>query len=68
MSRLYSSLAGACWVAGVLSMLAAAVVKLVPTLYHKTPVQPHGLLVLAGVLFLCVLATQAIERTGPPAS
>jgi len=68
MSGVYRSLAGACWVVGLLSMVVGAVIKLVPALYQKTPVSPRGILVLAGVLFLCVLATREMERPGTPPS
>ena len=68
MSRVYRSLAGACWVVGFLSMVVGVVLRLVPTLYQKTPVPPRGILILAGVLFLCVLATREMERTGTPPS
>jgi hypothetical protein len=68
MSRLYRSLAGACWVVGLLSMVVGVVIRLVPMLNQKSPFSPRGGLILAGVLFLCVLATREMERTGTPPS
>jgi hypothetical protein len=68
MSRVYRSLAGACWVVGLLSLVVGVVLRLVPTLYHKTPIAPRGILILAGVLFLGVLATREMERMESPPS
>jgi len=68
MSRVYRSLAGACWFAGLLSMAVGVVIKLVPTLSQRTPATPHGFLILGGVLFLGVLATREMERMASPPS
>jgi len=62
MSRFYRRLAEACWVVGLLSIVVGVVIKLVPALYLRTPIAPRGLLILAGVMFLCVLATRDMER------
>jgi hypothetical protein len=61
-------LAGACWYAGLLSFVAGVVIKLVPALDLKSPVAPRGFLILAGVLFLGVLATREMERMATPPS
>lgn len=62
MSRIYRILLEACWGLGVLSLGVAVVLKLVPAWAEMVRGTPRGGLVLAGVLFLCVLATREMER------
>jgi hypothetical protein len=62
MARLYRSLIGTCWVLGLLSTLAGIFLRLVPKVVAKTNLSPRAGLILAGVLFLCVLATREMER------
>ncbi|MDA2914179.1 hypothetical protein MYX77_09530 [Acidobacteriia bacterium AH_259_A11_L15] len=68
MSRIYRILVESCWGLGVLSTLVAVALKLVPTWAEMVRTTPRGGLVLAGVLFLCVLATRKMERLQSPAS
>jgi len=48
---------------GLVSMVAGVVFRLLPILELKTTFSPRGLLVLAGVLFLCAMATRAVEQS-----
>jgi hypothetical protein len=66
MARLCRSLFQLCWVLGLLSMLVGVLFRLVPILIHKTHLDSRGGLILAGVLFLCALATREMERTLSP--
>lgn len=66
MARLCRSLVQLCWGLGLLCMLTAVVFRLVPTLAKQTTLDPRGGLILAGVLFLCALATREMERTVSP--
>jgi hypothetical protein len=68
MSRLFHSLIQACWGLGVICMLAGVVFRLIPTLQEKTTFSGRGGLIVAGVLFLCALATRELERTVSPGS
>jgi hypothetical protein len=68
MARLCRSLAEVCWALGLLCMLAGVLFRLVPSLMERTTFTSRGGLILAGVLFLCSLATREVERTVSPAS
>jgi hypothetical protein len=51
----------ASWWLGMLSLLVALVIRLAD-LTFKVNIQPRSMLLVAGVLFLCVLATRKIEN------
>jgi len=68
MVRLYRSIVQICWILGVVSMVAGVVLKVVPTLGERLGTSPRGGLILAGVLFLCALATGEVQRTSSPQS
>ncbi len=68
MSRFYRFLVSVSWALGVLSLIVGVVFRLVPALSVKTTFTPRGGIILAGALFLCALATRAIERSGPAGS
>lgn len=61
MATLYRILVEFCWAAGVLAMLWAVVLRLVPALNQIAVVTPEGVLIFAGTLFLCTLATREME-------
>ena len=63
MARLCRSLVQLCWALGLLCMVAGVLLRLVPTLARATTLDSRGGLILAGVLFLCALATRDVERT-----
>ncbi len=67
MSKVYRSLLEVCWGLGLVSLVAVVVLKLLPILQDKLGVTPRGGLILAAVLFLCVLATGEAGKT-PPSS
>jgi hypothetical protein len=56
-----------CWAVGVISLLGSVVLKLLPISPAKLGVSSHGGMILAAVLFLCVLATGEARKT-PPSS
>jgi hypothetical protein len=68
MAAMYRRLIGLCWGVGLLMTVAALVVRLVPVLEQRSNPSPRGLLILAGVLFLCALATGEMERGPSPKS
>lgn len=68
MARIYQMLVGACWVGGLLSLLAAVILKLAPAWAQGLDFSPRGGLVFASSLFLCALATREVERTGTSTS
>ncbi len=68
MARLCRSLVQLSWALGLLSMLAGILFRLAPILQNKTTLSSRGGLILAGVLFLCTLATREMERTVSPGS
>ena len=63
MSKFYSSLIRACWALGLICLVASIVLRLLPTLQDKLGVVPRSGLMLAGVLFLCALATADVRGT-----
>jgi hypothetical protein len=66
MAGMYRRLIGICWGVGLLLTVAAIVVRLVPVLSERSNLSARGLAIMAGVLFLCALATGEMER-GPSA-
>ena len=64
MARLYRSLMEVCWVLGVVCMIIGVILKYSPVLMQRFSTEPRGVLVFAGVLFLCAIATRAVGRTG----
>jgi len=69
MSRLYHLLTRVCWALGVLTLVTGVVVKFTPKLksfFDSMDTDPRGILIFAGVLFLCALASHAIDRTETP--
>lgn len=67
MSKVYRSVLEVCWAVGVISLLGSVVLKLLPISPAKLGVSTHGGMILAAVLFLCVLATGEARKT-PPSS
>ena len=66
MSRVYRTVLEVCWGLGVICTVAVIVLKLLPILQNKLNVSPRSGLILAAVLFLCVLATGEARKTLPP--
>jgi len=62
MAQLLRILVQLSWALGLLSMVAAAVVKLLQ-LDTRLSVAGHTLLLAAGTFFLCALATREMQRT-----
>lgn len=67
MHKVYGSVVELCWGLGLISLVAVVVLKLLPILQDKLGVTPRGGMLLAAVLFLCVLATGEARKT-PPSS
>ena len=61
MTRLFRAVFQLSWGLGVLSILAAVVVKLAQ-LETRATVTGHTLFLVAGTFFLCALATREMER------
>ena len=61
MTRLFRAVFQLSWALGVLSILAAVVVKLAQ-LETRATVTGHTLFLVAGTFFLCALATREMER------
>lgn len=68
MVRIYRILAGSCWGLGLLSLVAAVTLKLIPTWAERLNTAPRSGLILASALFLCVLATREMERLNSPSA
>ena len=62
MSRLYRIIIQVCWAGGFISLLIGVAFKLHVEWAILTHTTSRAGLVMAGVLFLAVLATQAMER------
>lgn len=62
MSQFYRVVVLLSWWLGMLSLLAALVIRL-GNLALRVNIQPRSMLLLAMVLFLCVLATRKMENT-----
>ena len=67
MPKVYRSVLEVCWGLGLICTLGSIVFRLLPTVQMKLGFSPRGLLMLAAVLFLCVLATAEVGKT-PPSS
>jgi hypothetical protein len=67
MSKVYRSLSEVCWALGLISLVGSLVLRVAPILTAKTGISSRGALILAAVLFLCVLATGEVGKT-PPSS
>lgn len=68
MARIYRMVFEVCWGLGVLSLLAAIVLRLAPTLALRLATSPRGGLLLAGVLFLCALTTREMSKASSSTS
>jgi len=68
MARIYRLVFEVCWGLGVLSLLAAIVLKLAPTLVLRLGTSARGGLLLAAVLFLCALTTREMGEASSPTS
>ena len=62
MTKIYRIVSQSSWALGLLSILAAPIVRLLH-LTLKLHVEPRTFLILACTFFLCALATRAMERT-----
>jgi hypothetical protein len=67
MSKVYGTVVEVCWALGLISVVVGVVLKVLPVLQAKLGVTPRGGMILAVVLFLCVLATGEASKT-PPSS
>jgi uncharacterized membrane protein YkvI len=67
MSKVYRSVLEVCWALGLISLVLSVVLKPLPILQVRLGVSPRGGIILAAVLFLCVLATGEARKT-PPSS
>ena len=65
MARVYRIVVKACWGLGVLSLVIGVAIKLFPCWTASLEASPRGGLVTAATLFLCALATRAMEEGGP---
>ena len=65
MARVYRIVVKACWGLGVLSLVIGVAIKLFPCWAARLDTSPRGGLVMAATLFLCALATRAMEAGGP---
>jgi hypothetical protein len=65
MSKAYGIVHGVCWVLGVLSLAAAIVLRILPSLQDRLEISPRGGMIFAAVLFLCVLASKGACKTTP---
>lgn len=68
MARIYRMLAGSCWGLGLLSLMAAVALKLIPAWAERFDMAPRGGLIFASALFLCALATCEMERLQSPSA
>lgn len=64
MTQVYGVIFKLCWILGLLSMLAAVIIKLMH-LSGTLTVAPHTGFIAAGAFFLCALATREMQRTSP---
>ena len=65
MARVYRIMVKACWGLGVLSLVIGVAIKLFPSWAAQFNTSARGGLVAAATLFLCALATRAMEEGGP---
>lgn len=61
MTQIYRLILPACWVLGLLSMLAGVIIKLAH-LSGTLTIAPHTGFIVASAFFLCALATREIQR------
>ena len=66
MASVYRIVLGVCWGLGLLSLVAAVVVKLVPAWGEMASTTPRGGLIFASTLFLCALATREMQKAASP--
>jgi hypothetical protein len=66
MGKVYRRVLEVSWGLGLISMVASLVLKLLPSLEKTLGVTTRGGIILAAVLFLCVLATGEARKTLPP--
>ena len=64
MASVYRIVVKACWGLGVLSLVLGVAIRLFPCWAARLDVSPRGGLVTAATLFLCALATRAMEEAG----
>ncbi|MDT5271710.1 MAG: hypothetical protein QOH49_3896 [Acidobacteriota bacterium] len=62
MAQFYRVVVLLSWWLGLLSLLAALVIRL-GNLTYRVNIQPRSMLIVAIALFLCVLATRKVENT-----
>ena len=62
MLRLCRMIIGLCWGLGLVTLVLAIVMKFSPSLEDKFVTKSHFVLIFAGCLFLCSLATREMER------
>ena len=67
MSKVYDRLLEICWGLGLISLVGSLILRIAPGLVSKLGVSPRGGLILAGVLFLCAMATGEVKKIPPPA-
>ena len=67
MLKVYRSVAEVCWVLGVITLAVSVVLRIVPSWGANFGVSPRSGLILAAVLFLCVIAAGTAGKT-PPSS
>jgi uncharacterized membrane protein len=65
MTQIYRIVFVLSWVLGVVSILAAVVIKLL-LLEPRAMVTGHTLFIVAGTFFLCALATREMQRSSSP--
>jgi hypothetical protein len=65
MSKIYRSVLEVSWALGVISVVVCMILKVFSSLQGKLGVSPRGGMMLAVVLFLCVLATGGASKTSP---
>ena len=61
MNQIYRIMLPACWLLGLLSMLAAVIVKLAH-LSATFTIAPHTGFIAAAAFFLCALATRELQK------
>ena len=66
MSRVYRTVLEVCWGLGVICIAAVIVLRLLPILQVKLELSTRSGLIMAAVLFLCVLATGEARKSLPP--
>jgi hypothetical protein len=62
MRKIYRALFVGSWLLGVLSLLAAVVLRFSPATGARFDISPRGGIFIAVALFLCALASREMER------